>query len=97
MDEDDWKAYYEQRLEDADKPIKNPLPVWEPLPYFWASAPLHVMSIATHACVFCGQAPIWSTYEDYLDHWRENEWEGDPYHVPTPRYHYNLQDSLCLA
>ncbi|QPX62672.1 hypothetical protein SEA_XITLALLI_27 [Microbacterium phage Xitlalli] len=93
--ERDWKEYYEQLLPE-DQPV-NPLPNWEPLPEFLAPLPLHVMSIATHACVFCGEGPIWSSYEEYREHFYAYEWEGERYHAPSDPEKYYLVASLCTA
>ncbi|QDF16978.1 hypothetical protein HWC33_gp25 [Microbacterium phage TinyTimothy] len=92
---DDWKYYYEQLLPEL-RPI-NPLPIWPIEEPNWVKAPLHVMSIAAHACVFCGEAPTWESYQDYLRHFYEEEWEGERSHNPSDEEHFLLVASLCLA
>ncbi|QRI44937.1 hypothetical protein SEA_BLUERUGRAT_27 [Microbacterium phage BlueRugrat] len=92
---DDWKAYVEPLLEPL--PLKNPLPAWEPLPHYIAKLPLHVMSVATHECVFCGEKPIFDSYEEYRKHFYEFEYEGERYHAPDSELKYHIIASLCTS
>ena len=92
---DDWKYYYEQALINEQAPV-NPLPNWN-VPEAWAPAPLHVMSIATRVCVFCGDSNQWDSYQEYIEHFWRWEWEGESYHEPSTKEEFDLIYSLCLA
>lgn len=92
---DDWKTYKEPL--QFEPPVKNPLPNWEPLRKGYVNAPLHVMRISDRACVFCGEGPIWTTYEEYVDHFYKYEYEGERHHVPGEEGDYYLVASLCLG
>lgn len=59
--------------------------------------PLHVLSLESHECIFCGEAPIWDTYAEYLEHWYLNEYEGERYHEPSTEESFEWVTSSCLA
>lgn len=62
-----------------------------------APLPAHVLDIATRRCVYCGEAPVFASYADYLDNFWRYEYEGDRYHAPDDEDHYTVITSLCLA
>ncbi|QQO39317.1 hypothetical protein SEA_PINEAPPLEPLUTO_31 [Microbacterium phage PineapplePluto] len=95
--EADWKQYYEAALQSNTLTNKNPLPDFVPLPVGFAPAPLHVMSIATHVCIFCGDGNVWSSYQEYVDFFYEAEWEGDPSHTPSDEATFDAVYSTCLT
>lgn len=75
----------------------NTLPVWTVEDDRWADLPLHVHDVVTHECIHCGDAPIWDSYEAYLEHWYAFEYEGDPWHAPSERDEWELGSNLCCA
>lgn len=75
----------------------NTLPVFEYPELNIAPLPMHVMSVETHECVHCGEAPIWDTFEGYEDHFWKYEYEGERYHRPDDREEWEAFTAACNA
>ncbi len=75
----------------------NTLPAFPALRDGVVSLPLHVMDTVTHACIHCGDTPIWDSFEEYVAHWLEFEYEGDRYHTHDEREEFDYFASTCLA
>lgn len=75
----------------------NTLPIFNEGDERWVNAPLCVLDVTTHKCVHCGAGPVWDTYEEYVEHFWSEEYEGDRNHVPTPEEEYHLVFSLCVG
>lgn len=63
----------------------------------WADLPAHVMNITTHACIFCGDAPIWDSYEAYVTYFYTFEYEGEAGHAPTEQDEWEFLAMTCLG
>lgn len=42
----------------------------------YAELPIHEYEDGHSECKFCGQEPIWDSYESYVEHWYAKEYEG---------------------
>ncbi|UVG35094.1 hypothetical protein SEA_CECE_345 [Microbacterium phage Cece] len=62
-----------------------------------ADFPLHLMDVRTHQCVFCGLQPTGESYQDYLEWWLANEYEGEPGHQPWTEELWNALDVTCTG
>lgn len=61
----------------------------------WAPLPAHQHDIVTKQCVFCGEVPVFFTYEEYVHHFYANEWEGEPDHRPEDEEDFDWNALLC--
>lgn len=75
----------------------NPLPAFDSPNTAYVSLPLHVLDIETHACIYCGSAPIWDTFEEYVAHFWEFEFEGEPGHTHDDEDQFEWFAASCLA
>ena len=74
----------------------NPLPVFQPEGN-WAPLAMCVFDVVDHNCIYCGAMNIWDSYEEYVAHFMEFEYEGERDHAPDDEESFNLTNSLCLA
>ncbi len=73
----------------------NTLPVFEYAELNIAPLPMHVMSVETHECVHCGEAPIWNTYAEYVEYFFAYEYEGDRWHAPDEQEEWEIFTAAC--
>lgn len=75
----------------------NLLPAFAPEHEFFAPLAVCVIDLDTRACIHCGQTPAFATYDEYLENWWTNEYEGEPGHTPEEREEFELGSSLCIS
>lgn len=61
----------------------------------YVELPGHIFDIATHTCIYCGEDPLWDSYEAYVEHFYTFEYEGDRWHAPQEQGHWEFLSSTC--
>lgn len=66
----------------------------------WVELPAHEFPVPYAFCVHCGepqQPSSFLTYEEYVEHFYANEYEGDPGHAPESREDFEYVRDSCLG
>lgn len=75
----------------ADTPVAFPAPTDR-----YVHLPLHLFEVKTHRCLYCGDQPLWDSYEEYVDWFYEYEHEGERDHAPEGRDDWEYTSAACL-
>lgn len=78
-------------IPDALEPVSFPAPTER-----YVDLPLHLYAIKDRRCVYCGEQPLWESFEAYVAWWFASEYEGEPGHVHDEREEWEYLNATCL-
>ena len=82
---------------NTEHATETPAPVSFPAPSErYVELPLHLYAIDTRRCVYCGEQPLWATFEEYVAWWFAFEYEGEPGHTHDEREEWEYLNATCL-